>query len=810
MLFRFTLIHANLGTLVINEPDGWKECKLKLERDKNFKSLVEYFDGSFIFYGNNGVVDGGIDFIKKVEDIYGFDALIRITIELSVDGYTYNDLFKGQLNLAGAVEMPDNKIQIPIIRDDFWSKFINRLDTPVDVQSALSLDGGIVNNFDSVNLRMTSQKIQKKYISYINKAVVISEDEWVNGQYLQVGYDENELDEIDETFDIPTGINPDIPVYTLIANQGGDHEFNFRIEVSKLYYNVTGSGGTISDCVSTRTIDSTETLIQFYVKKNDEPPILLTVTNAPLILINRSSWYTYNDTLSLNKGDVVRFYGLTIDDLNYGDVSNFVIWGRDNSSVTVDRCTVIFDPGGLLCGCFQSPGLLNLGLAPSQQINATFFEIIAQTISPETNSFGFFIHDLGGQICDRITNQNESFYSEVLGSSETIYKQYYSDGCHWPYIAAKGLQIRQYSLIEKPFFQSFNQWWKGVNPILCLGLGYEVLEGRQVIRIERMEDFYDSSSVSITINNVRQITRKYDQSVIFKTVKVGYNQWQSENISGIDDPQTKHTYATRFSKTGEDLTIESDFIAASLAIETTRRTTRIKSADYKFDNNTFIIAVNPFSGGSSDILTSPDVTDYYPELDENFASITNLLNSETRYNSRITPARNLIRWIRFISGSLQSYLTSKFKFVSGEGNYDMTSDMDASDGCDEYKLNLSEKQDINVYNDPLHLALLYEVVIPLEWEDYVLIRDNRKKAIQVSQTNVGHVKFFIETLEYDLVKSQATISAWPVSYMDIQTLESNSFMVACDPIFVTSCEDAYLTEDGFECITEDGNCLILN
>src|SRR6187549_3654530 len=190
ILFEFQLDNDILGPKIISECDGWKDAKLKLERDKNFKGIIEYFDGSFIFYGNNGQVDGGIDYINEVELTQGFDAEIRIRIRLSLDGgYHWSILFVGQLNLALSQRFVDNKIQIPIIRDDFWAKFINRLDTPVDIQSNLSLDNVDIDYFESVNLKLTSQKIQKKNISFLQDASVIYEADWVSGQYLQLSFD---------------------------------------------------------------------------------------------------------------------------------------------------------------------------------------------------------------------------------------------------------------------------------------------------------------------------------------------------------------------------------------------------------------------------------------------------------------------------------------------------------------------------------------------------------------------------------------------------------------------------------------------
>lgn len=803
MLTEFYLEHEVLGILQISEPDGFKDLKLTLERDKNFHGITERFEGSFIFYGDNGVVNGGIDRILEVERDYGPDAKLIFRARVSFDGYTFEDLFEGLLQLFGIIGMPDNKIQVPVIPNDILTKFINRLDTPVNIQDYKSLDGDDVDYFESINLHLTSQKIQKKFIGNISEGQTIYQDDILINEYIQLDFYSNELNEIDKKYDLPIAANPDIPVSLFDINEAGAYNVNFRLEMSTKVY----SGGGIPACAGTFTTDPVSSIIELYIQISDETPVLIVGVDVPGL----STVYTFNQDYTFKTGDQIRIYAKLISTSWVGttsSVGNILIWGDNNTNVTVGVTTFVFT--GVFCQV-DTPyfSTRNFGIAPSGNHTPSYLHVTGQTVYPESNAFGFLIHDVAGQIIDRYTGQNDLFYSEHLGSDRTLYRQYASDGCGWKYAIAKGLQIRNYSLIEKPFFLSFNQWWKGVNPVLALSLSYEEVNGTNVIRVERLDDAYDQSSVSLNISNVRQISREYDQDVIFKTVKVGYSKWQSEDVSGIDDPQTKHTYATRLQKAGNDLTIESDFIAASLAIETTRRTTRLKSADYKFDNDTFIIAINPIPTHVSP-ETSPDVNDYKPELNENFSSITNLLNSDTRYNSRITPARNLMRWIRYVSGCLQAYIDSKFKFVSGEGNYDMTSDMiNVSDGCDEIKPAISEKQDLPVYDDPLHLSLKYEIVVPLEWEDYVLIRDNRKKAIGISQTTTDHVKFFIDTLEYELVKGVATIKAWPVEFFDIQVIETTSNQNVCFAV-PGDCDDAYLTEDGLEFITEDGDCLILN
>lgn len=802
MVFRFTLSHTVLGSLVISEPDGWKDVKLKLERHEEYHSLIEYFDGDFVFYGDNGSENGGIDFIREVEIIYGPDAELVITIEIAPDDINYETVFIGQLDLWNIEEMPDNKAQVPIIRNDFWAKFINRLDTPVDVQSDLSLDDGNVNAFESVSIRLLSQKIQKttRYDGSIRPGFddpltrydlpnIPIDDNGANDDYTLYTQAALDLvqDEIKDSFSLLFAfVDQIISVFNLVEflDEGGP----LHIDASAIpELSIHGALNASSGEADPSSIDEITILATLFVKKNEDAPTALafsahSVPGPANPTVGFPSLFTFFYDLNLSGSidlevdptDIITVY------IQY-EILFDIDLGADLGSINWTQRYVEFD-------AYESD-----------------IEFTLQSVFQENNAESFLIHDTGGQIVDRITNQNQGFYSELLGSSQTVYRQYQADGCQWKYALVKGLQLRRYSLIEKPFFLSFKQWWEGANPILNIGLCYEEVAQQEVIRVEGKRHFYDDSETSVNIDFVRDIVRKYDDARIFKTVKVGYKKWQSEDISGIDDPQTKKTYATILKKAGKELNLESDFIAASLAIETTRRRTREKSADYKFDNDTFIIAINPVPVDVSP-ETSPDVTDYEPELDENFTSITNLLNAETRYNNRLTPARNFLRWQEWASGCLQAYPASTFKFSSGEGNYDMTSDMvDDSDGCDEEQADLSEKQDIGVSADPFHLALLYEIKCPLDWEDYVLIRDNRKKCIGISQTDEDHVKFFIKDLEYEVVQGRVTIQAWPVEILDIEVIESETQMRICAP-----CDDAYLTELEEEFITQSGDCLILN
>lgn len=794
MEFRFTLSHDVLGTQVISQPGGWKDIKMTLERHSEYHSLFEYFlgndEGNFVFYGENGEVNGGIDFIRIAEQGYGVDTTVNITVEVSFDGYSFDTLFVGQLALDLLEEGENNTMDIPIIRNDFSAKFKNRTDTPVDLQSENNLDEEPAQVFPPVNLELLSQVVQAK-TDFVNNtatlfcavydAAFISPDFQVcidTNEYMQFDWDKDILDEVDDKFSLPTSGNPEKPVGILEAQYDGAYQIDLKFGMTVMNYREAGP----PIAAEFRNMD---TLVDCYVQINEEVPILLTPVNQGTAPVEWTEW-SWSGLVNMKKGDTFRVYGIFVNAGSFGYANNGVTTVIAQPVFLGDDNTQIETSGGITFPTFND------------SIDS-YFRITANTTYAPTVSETFILHDAAGQILDRIIGQDNTFYSEYLGGVDTLYRQYEADGCEWDYVLSKGLQLRLYDLEEKPFFLSFKQWWEGINPILNLGMGYEIINGAENFRVEPIEHFYDRT-MSVLISNVREIQRSYDKELMFKTVKNGYKKWQSEDTSGIDDPQTKHTRASRFQKAGKEITIESDFIAASLAIETTRRTTREKSADYKFDNDTFIIAVNAQD-------SSP--AGYKPQLAEEFSIVNNLLNAQTRYNLKITPARNFLRWNKFLSGGLQQYPTSGFKFTAGEGNYDLETDIAAS-GCDEYTEFLSEKQTIQVTSDYLHLSFVYQITCPLEWEDYKTIRENRKKAIGISQTDSNHQAFFIKSLSYDLVNGKAQIEAWPVEYFDIQQIPSEITMIECVPTVTVECEDAYLTELGDEFITEDGNCLILN
>lgn len=695
--FRFTLNNSTEGQLIIKEPGGWDQAIIKLERHKEYNSLVEYYDQPLTFWSP----DGGYDYIKTVESSQGVDASITILIELSDDfGTTWETVFDGVLALDTIKEIDFYKLECGVIRNDFWSKFVNRKGTPVDLSSVTSIDGTTVTAVSDIDIALTAQAIRAKFKRTVNynpappATSLFTFDIRTVGTTSYVIFDNsrNDLDEIEDREEYGTQISGELPTdakkYLFLAKYNGTYNINASIRFSfvfgasrnadvKWYYAYRQSGtlSTPTQIGSTTSVSGATTCPDDGVK-------------------------TVNTSIDLEPGDEIYLWGeLT---LNSGtDVTYFPDYDTDPTA----------------------------GYSPVY----TSLEVTADTLYPDTEIEGFFIRDAALSILRKIISQNTVLTSTYFGS-----------GCGRYFGLMKGLHLRGYTNTEKPFFMSFDDWWQGASPIFCIGLGYN--NDQDEIEIEDMAYFYDQSTNSVNLSNVNKIERGYETDVIFRKIEIGYQKWESENISGIDDPQTKHTYATRFQKIGKDITLYSKFMAASLAIESTRRQTIEKSKDYKLDNDTFIISLNP----------TPISSVYQPELDENYSGVSNLLNSDTRYNLRLTPARNFLRWREFFNGCLQAYTSTDYKFQSGEGNFDMLSNLSEAtcDGAIETG-SLFEDQDIDVTTDNLFTHEIWEFEHPLTWTQYKAIRNNRTKSIGISRTGSGHQAFFVIELSYEITSARA-------------------------------------------------------
>jgi hypothetical protein len=726
MQFRFTVysdVITPLGTTV-NQPVGWKDCRLVLERHPDYHTLIEYFEGEFIFFGS------GRALLQQIEDAQGPDAKPRIVIELSTTLNVWDELFDGIIDLSLLEEFSYGrqmyKMKVPIIRNDFWTKFINRKTIPVDLSADVDLDGNERTPISPINLAMPSQVINTYYRADMESA---NKSDRTPIQYdfdTSSGFRIGQIDlpikireEVEDVFILPASVldtsgwgsnwGPNLtPNFT--AKYKGTYAFEFNIILSTSPYTVPyGAGNKVSSALG----------IQIY--RNGVSIGFATATDQGTDGLTGRTTYHYSNSF----------------DLAVGESITYIIYSGIGVS---DSYFIVFNDW------FTGTG--------------SFISITASTTFEDTAADSY-----------KLLQAAESIISKMVGADDVVESTALS-GCSGKYAIQKALQTRGYTLEEKPFAMSFDDFWQGINPILNLCLGYT---SDDKIFIEDKAYAYNPE-VSINLSNVSDIVRTYDLDKYYKTIQVGYYKGLSESAGGIDDPQTDATWRTRFSSIGKDEKLLSKLIAASLAIEQTRRNRVESGKDWRLDEEVFILALN-----DSDEI----------EVGTVFELVTNLLNYETRYNIRLSCARNFERWRNWFNGCLQHDLTQKFYYATGTGNRTMTSEVGVDD-CD-YGENptLAENQDINVTSDAILIPKLYKFNHPLTISQYNTIKNSPNNAIGLSRGTDSHTPHFIQRLEYYLTKGRANFSV----HLATAPTEENGFR---------------LLEDGNYRLLEDGQRRLIN
>ncbi len=494
MTDRFTLrriIPNGGGTQdqVIAEPGGWVGHTIKLERHPEFHSLVEYINsnGKFIFTGTDSQDgDGGAEFIRMVEREDGVDAEIQFIAETAEDDVNFQTYFIGMLQLEGLEELPDNEIEVPVIRDDFWSRFLRHWDTKVDLTKNEDIFGNPVDPAVPITVNLLSQKVQQKYQVTQNEPRDAYWESDLTHLYFQIDLWDETLNEIDEKHNISFVFATERVAPLFTVKYAGEYAFDIEYDFTWMF----ADPDTFD-----RGLFNTEFRIEMFIQVNDEAPIQFAEThfgnNSGSPTANdRWSKYTFSSTLTLNAGDNVRVFGTNNTAFPYPN-SKLAILGNESG---------VLDWQGI-----EPAGGTDVDFDFSGQTN-THFSIIADTTYPETEVEGFFAHDMAAAILARIGLGDGSFYSAYLGNTKTNARVYEEDGGASRFFITKGLFIRgytlsknpddpaqRYSLQEKGFQVSFKDWWDGMDPIFCLGLGYETLEEspeQQVIRVEHRGYFY--------------------------------------------------------------------------------------------------------------------------------------------------------------------------------------------------------------------------------------------------------------------------------------------------------------------------------
>jgi hypothetical protein len=390
-------------------------------------------------------------------------------------------------------------------------------------------------------------------------------------------------------------------------------------------------------------------------------------------------------------------------------------------------------------------------------------EVKVQTVSncSATDSKAYMINEAISRVSEAITNDKIRFYSESFGRTDSQPYAINYNPCQGLFTITNGLNIRRKLLIDgkRPgYFLSMKDIFDGLNPIWNIGLTIEPDLNRTGFKRLRFEPwrFFYQEDVAAWFNYATKVTREVDPSRLFKQLQVGYNKWQAEGTTGLYELMTKRQYRVSINADSSVLEQFTEFICSPYTIEITRRKSE-DTADWQYDNDTFGFCLKK-DGSNYSVETFLD----------NATDITNVIDPNTCYNARITPARNAMRWFDWVMQGLRNiYADSKLIFSKGEGNY-IASFQTTSCNIEGKVLAENEDIDLTDFEDlqdarPITYAELVTFEHPMNYNTFKRIKDDptiRYKSFGYICNGVEY-EGWLDELRYRPMKGQATITLIP-------------------------------------------------
>lgn len=744
MTYLFTLDNDTKGVNVLtSDPKGWQDVVLNIKRDVRFLGLFYDYSVMLEFFCNGG----GREYIEDVIDTLGLDEEIRLTVDVDCDNTgTFIELYTGTLNLESLNEN-QRTLGCNIEQNNFTNKFRNRLDVPIDLDSNTSLEGTALAamNFGPYDLTLHSRTLTAGSeldddLLHIESFSIGGAAQPVERLYIQVPYVmiKNELKETSDVVALgqktAAGTTIDATNVTYFHNT----EPQSPLLVPGTYNVAWDFSGTYTDDIS-----SAQNRIVGGIAPVGEDILLLLyhgpdlVTAAPsVVVLGNIPGYTDATT---QKQITFNFVGSTTFTMNPGD-KMWLVWLINGYDITVGvgpfGVDITFDHSG-------GGDTANLTF----DIDSTF---------PASTSESWCIFEAFSRVSQNITDETNPFRSDYFGRLNSQPESYGSNGCGSFTAITNGYQIRKLALADYPVQMSFNELYDAMNSVWNLGLGIETDGADDVIRVETKDHFFDNTTV-FTASDPSGVTRSVFKDWIFNEIEGGYSKWEVEDINSVDEYNTQRKFANIIKKSKNTIKARSKFIAGGYAIEITRRFGLQGTKDYKYDKDNFIVCLNRSvdGGGIPDTLT-------VAEQDENAASIANILNDTTVYNLRISPIRNMMRWMYWFAIGLEKLTgeAANVQFIEGnsQAEFKLT-----DNNCPGDFNNVLLTETSNIAWDSANLEsgtvqvkpFIYEFRFPLSFTDFIAIRDNPTQTIVFDDWDGVSKKGFIMELNYEPNKGQA-------------------------------------------------------
>lgn len=615
--FRFVLSNEGVGTHEIAAPASWDDMQHTLKRDSLYHGISVAYTLDFDF------IRSGYGFLQAVYNTYGVEGVALLTVyELLPNEHRWEPVYSGRINLAKYVA---GEISCTTNADEtgFKRTLKNLEDVEIDLRALESLDGRSLVPMPAHTIEMHSKAIVKSFEGkvsqtqpeYSYRPVTTAAD---RGGTIYVGFDDIAKDDLG-LYNYATGLS-------LSDEELELKEFDFNGPI-KVRYNIRFKlkclleSGDFDEAAITWYIGIDNQLQEVYRWVSREAYGGNDI-NGPL---DKDVIFSGEKTYNVRAGQKLFFFGRTfVQDTTNNYEFEWVMQAHESSTL----------------------------------------EITATTTTAPTYATGMLLHESFSRTVESITGQPNSFYSELLGRTDSAPRTYAADGAFGLVWLTNGSQLRGFPISQRSIFANLKDQYNSLNALNPVGLCTEYVDGKERVRLEDISFFY-RSEVVLELGQVNDLKLSVAQEYFYNQVDVGYEKWGSNQDNSLDEFNTKQTRVTPITQLKGVYGALSKYPASGYLIEDVRRDRYETSSNKEGSNDktNFLVCVS--RSGSV----------FRPERNENFVELNNVFSPDTIYNARISPARNMRRHWRMISSCFRFLTDRPLKFQQGEANYLLESRM---------------------------------------------------------------------------------------------------------------------------------------
>lgn len=356
------------------------------------------------------------------------------------------------------------------------------------------------------------------------------------------------------------------------------------------------------------------------IRRISFPSALLKLDLLPIcpsfeVRIQVSFTGTFVNTGSSNREEDLKIIIAIGNDTAYGAtvIDNTTLYGYTGSSPDTQPFNYSFDGTFTVNAgqsiyyyffyqCFKSDSLQNDPIINFS--NDVVFDLSSESECNPTKATVYLINESLSRCVEATTNDCMRVYSDYFGRTDAQPYTSVSDGCGSLRAITNGLRIRNAPNSDgntpQKFTISMQDMFNALNATDNIGMALEddTVRGGDYkwIRVEPFDYFY-KSDILMECDHIRKVERSVDASLIFSTIKIGYDKWKTWNINGLNDIFTPHEYRTELSELKNELDQLCKFLASDYAIEWTRRQYGLTTADSRYDNDNFFLCLSrqPYS-----------------------------------------------------------------------------------------------------------------------------------------------------------------------------------------------------------------------